>query len=165
MLINEFSHIGPKIKKKRQALGYSQSELSKKLGISASYLNLIENGRRKLTASLTTKVGLELGISQKEISRNVDKKLLLNVIQILNSKLFESANISNDEINEFTTFNPKIAEAFITLYDEYLSTNNNIKKISKPFKLKVNQEKNNNYLSINNNEVHYSERYGWTLKK
>ena len=78
MLINDFSHIGPKIKKKRQALGYSQSELSKKLGISASYLNLIENGRRKLTISLATKVGLELGISQKEISRNVDKKLLLN---------------------------------------------------------------------------------------
>ena len=165
MLINEFSHIGPKIKKKRQALGYSQSELSKKLGISASYLNLIENGRRKLTTSLTTKVVLELGISQKEISRSVDQKLLLNIIQILNSKLFESADISNDEINEFTTFNPKIAEAFIKLYNEYLSANNNIKKISKPIKVKVNQEKNNNYLSINNNEVHYSERYGWTLKK
>ena len=165
MLIDDFSHIGPKIKKKRQALGYSQSELSKKLGISASYLNLIENGRRKLTTSLTTKVGLELGISQKEISRSVDKKLLLNVIEILNSKLFESADISNDEINEFTTFNPKIAEAFITLYNEYLSINNNIKKISKPIKVKVNQEKNNKYLSINNNEVHYSERYGWTLKK
>ena len=165
MLINEFSHIGPKIKKKRQALGYSQFELSKKLGISASYLNLIENGRRKLTTSLTTKVVLELGISQKEISRSVDQKLLLNIIQILNSKLFESADISNDEINEFTTFNPKIAEAFIKLYNEYLSANNNIKKISKPIKVKVNQEKNNNYLSINNNEVHYSERYGWTLKK
>tara|TARA_B100001094_G_C17527556_1_gene483083 strand:- start:19 stop:516 length:498 start_codon:yes stop_codon:yes gene_type:complete len=165
MLVNNFSHIGPKIKKKRQSLGYSQSELSKKLGISASYLNLIENGRRKLTTSLTTKVGLELGISQKEISRSVDEKLLLNVIQILNSKLFESADISNDEINEFTTFNPKIAEAFITLYNEYLSTNNNIKKISKSIKVKVNQEKNNKYLSINNNEVHYSERYGWTLKK
>jgi len=165
MPINDFSHVGPKIKKKRLALGYSQSELSKKLGISASYLNLIENGRRKLTTSLTTKVGLELGISQKEISRSVDKKLLLNVIEILNSKLFESADISNDEINEFTTFNPKIAEAFIKLYNEYLSANNNIKKISKPIKVKANQEKNNNYLSINNNEVHYSERYGWTLKK
>ena len=114
---------------------------------------------------MSTKVGLELGISQKEISRSVDKKLLLNVIQILNSQLFESADISNDEINEFTTFNPKIAEAFITLYNEYLSINNNIKKISKPIKVKVNQEKNNKYLSINNNEVHYSERYGWTLKK
>ena len=165
MLIDDFSHIGPKIKKKRQALGYSQSELSKKLGISASYLNLIENGRRKLTTSLSTKVGLELGISQKEISRSVDKKLLLNVIQILNSQLFESADISNDEINEFTTFNPKIAEAFITLYKEYLSINYNINKTPKPIKVELNQEKNNKYLSINNNEVHYSQRYGWTLKK
>ena len=165
MLINNFSHIGPKIKKKRQALGYSQSELSKKLGISASYLNLIENGRRKLTTSLTTKVGLELGISQKEISRNVDKKLILEVIKILNSKLFELADISDDEINEFTTFNPKIADAFITLYKEYLSINYNINKTPKPIKVELNQEKNNKYLSINNNEVHYSQRYGWTLKK
>ena len=165
MIINEFSHIGPTIRKKRQALGYSQSELSKKLGISASYLNLIENGRRKLTTSLTNKVGLELGISQKEISRNVDKKLILEVIKILNSKLFELADISDDEINEFTTFNPKIAEAFITLYKEYLSINYNINKTPKPIKVELNQEKNNKYLSINNNEVHYSQRYGWTLKK
>ena len=42
---SEFSNIGSKIRKERRAKGLSQSDLSKKLEISASYLNLLESGR------------------------------------------------------------------------------------------------------------------------
>ena len=42
MEINEISNIGSKIRKERRARGFSQSELSKKLDISASYLNLLK---------------------------------------------------------------------------------------------------------------------------
>ena len=49
MRITEIQNIGPKIKKERKALGYSQSELSKKLDISASYLNLLAVSYTHLT--------------------------------------------------------------------------------------------------------------------
>ena len=39
---SDFSNIGSKIRKERRLKGLSQSDLSKKLEISASYLNLIE---------------------------------------------------------------------------------------------------------------------------
>ena len=59
MDINEISNIGSKIRKERRARGFSQSELSKKLDISASYLNLLESGRRTITVPLLIKVGNE----------------------------------------------------------------------------------------------------------
>ena len=67
MNLSEFSNIGSKIRKERRSKGLSQSELSKKLEISASYLNLIESGRRTITVPLLIKIGNELGISLKDL--------------------------------------------------------------------------------------------------
>ena len=47
--------LGFKIKTARRKLNISQGDLSKKLDISASYLNLIESGKRKVSADLLIK--------------------------------------------------------------------------------------------------------------
>ena len=52
---SELTNIGSKIRRERRSKGYSQSELSKNLQISASYLNLIESGKRKITVPLLIK--------------------------------------------------------------------------------------------------------------
>ena len=44
--------LGHKIKLKRRKLGITQADLSKKLSISPSYLNLIEGGKRKIGSRL-----------------------------------------------------------------------------------------------------------------
>ena len=44
--------IGHKIRTKRRKQGISQIDLSKKLSISPSYLNLIESGKRKVNVDL-----------------------------------------------------------------------------------------------------------------
>ena len=68
MTKDNFSNIGSRIRKERRLKGLSQSNLSKKLGISASYLNLIENGRRTITVPLLIKVGNELGLTLKDLT-------------------------------------------------------------------------------------------------
>ena len=59
--------IGHKIKTKRRKLGVSQLDLSKKLSISPSYLNLIESGKRKINVDLLLKLTNELGIEISDI--------------------------------------------------------------------------------------------------
>ena len=68
--------IGHKIKSKRRKLGISQANLSKKLSISASYLNLIESGKRKVNVDLLIKLSNELGF---EISDRESLSLVLMV--------------------------------------------------------------------------------------
>ena len=58
--------IGPKIKAFRRQLGIQANKLSDRLGISPSYLNLIENGKRKIDGDLLLKVCEELKIELKE---------------------------------------------------------------------------------------------------
>ena len=54
--------IGHKIKTKRRKSGITQADLSKKLSISPSYLNLMESGKRKINLDLLLKVANELNI-------------------------------------------------------------------------------------------------------
>ena len=48
--------IGNKIKNKRRKLGITQSDLSKNLSISPTYLNLMESGKRKINMDLLLKI-------------------------------------------------------------------------------------------------------------
>ncbi len=60
--------IGYKVKSKRRSLGITQADMSKKLSISPSYLNLIESGKRKINVDLLLKLANELGIEISDIS-------------------------------------------------------------------------------------------------
>ena len=164
MRITEIQNIGPKIKKERKARGYSQSELSKKLDISPSYLNLLESGQRRLTALLLIKVGNELGLSPEDILQQANKKILSDMREVLKKKIFESFSISNQEINDFTNSNLKIAKAFIALNKEYELLNQNKKNKSKNIKTELILDSDKKEDSIDDN-IHYSQRFGWTLKK
>ena len=66
--------IGNKIKNFRQKLGLQAKKLAEQLEISASYLNLIESGKRNIDANLLIRICNELRIelsdlkSEKEIT-------------------------------------------------------------------------------------------------
>jgi len=51
--------LGAKVRALRRRQGLTQADLAKRLGVSASYLNLIENNRRPLTATLLLKLAHE----------------------------------------------------------------------------------------------------------
>ena len=63
MNIESDINFGPKLKKQRIIRGFSQAELSKTIGISPSYLNLIESGKRKIPLSLLIKAADKLDLS------------------------------------------------------------------------------------------------------
>ena len=70
------------------------------LGISASYLNLLESGRRPITVPLLIKIGNELGISLKDLtleSNLLFYKVLKNIIITSNRKIIR--NFTNQHLN------------------------------------------------------------------
>ena len=111
--------IGHKIKTKRRKLGISQLELSKKLLISPSYLNLIESGKRKINVDLLLKLANVLGIEMSDISKKVDTNLYQNLMDLLGDNLFEDLDITNFDIKDLVETNPLIAKALVKLGDNY----------------------------------------------
>ena len=116
-----FSNIGSKIRKERRSKGLSQSILSKNLGISASYLNLLESGRRTITVPLLIKIGNELGISLKDLTVETNKRILSDIMDVLSNEIFDDLDITNIETNEFISNNQNIAKALLVLNDSYKS--------------------------------------------
>ena len=121
MSSDNVANIGSRIRKERRSKGLSQSDLSKSLGISASYLNLLESGRRTITVPLLIKMGNELGLSLKDLTVESNKRILSDVMDVLSNEMFEDLDITNLETNEFIGNNPNIAKALITLNDSYKS--------------------------------------------
>ncbi|MEM7651792.1 MAG: helix-turn-helix transcriptional regulator [Pseudomonadota bacterium] len=60
--------LGRKIRKLRTDRKLSQKDLAGRLGISASYLNLIEHDQRPITVSLLLKIGKQFGIDVEELT-------------------------------------------------------------------------------------------------
>tara|TARA_Y100000590_G_scaffold377598_1_gene443948 strand:+ start:2563 stop:3987 length:1425 start_codon:yes stop_codon:yes gene_type:complete len=118
--------IGHKIKTKRRKLGISQLDLSKKLSISPSYLNLIESGKRKINLDFLLKLSDELGIEISDISKKTDTNLYQNLMDLLGDNLFEDLDITNFEIKEVVNTNPLIAKALVKLGDNYKKKNQDI---------------------------------------
>ena len=111
--------IGPKIKSFRRQLGLQANKLAEQLGISPSYLNLIESGKRKIDGDLLLKVCEELKIQLSDLTNKSDLNLVNDISELLDDQLFEDLDILGPEVKDLVNTNPKIARALIKLGDNY----------------------------------------------
>ena len=111
--------IGPKIKSFRRQLGLQANKLAEQLGISASYLNLIESGKRKIDGDLLLKVCEDLKIELSDLTNKSDLNLVNDISELLDDKLFEDLDIVGPEVKDLVNTNPKIAKALIKLGDNF----------------------------------------------
>ena len=89
------------------------------MGISASYLNLIESGKRKIDGDLLLKVCEELKIELSDLTNKSDLNLVNDISELLDDKLFEDLDIVGPEVKDLVNTNPKIAKALIKLGDNF----------------------------------------------
>ena len=111
--------IGHKIKGKRKKLGITQADLSKRLSISPTYLNLMESGKRKIDLDFLLKISNELNVDISDISKKTDTNLYQNLMDLLGDNLFENLDITNFDVKELVNTNPLIAKALVKLGDNY----------------------------------------------
>ena len=111
--------IGPKIKAFRRQLGMQANKLAEELGISPSYLNLIEKGKRKIDGDLLLKVCEKLRIELSDLTSKTDINLENNISELLGDELFEDLDILGPEVKDLVNTNPKIAKALIKLGDNF----------------------------------------------
>ena len=109
--------IGPKIKAFRRQLGLQANKLAEELGISPSYLNLIEGGKRKIDGDLLLKVCEKLNIQLSDLTTKSDINLENTISEILDDKLFEDLDILGPEVKDLVGTNPKIGRALVRLGD------------------------------------------------
>ncbi|MEL6521005.1 MAG: short-chain fatty acyl-CoA regulator family protein [Pseudomonadota bacterium] len=69
------NHTGSRVRQRRTALGRKQADLARAIGISASYLNLIEHNRRGIGGGLLNAIARELQVEPGELVDGVSADL------------------------------------------------------------------------------------------
>lgn len=108
--------IGRTVRRLRTERGLSQQALATRLGISASYLNLIEHDQRAVTASLLIKLGETLRVDLKELSGTQERQLQVGIKEAFSDPLLGADAVPEDEIEALAAGSPNAARAVLALY-------------------------------------------------
>jgi len=111
--------LGAKVRALRRSQRITQAELARRLGISASYLNLIEHNRRGFTADLLVRLARILPVDLKAMSPDNDDRAVAELLEVLGDPLFESFDLIATEMRELATTHPAAVQAILRLYEAY----------------------------------------------
>jgi len=74
--------LGQKIRRLRTERKLTQQQMAERLGISGSYLNLIEHDERPVTVALLLKLGQTFGIDLQELSDDAERRLAASLREV-----------------------------------------------------------------------------------
>ena len=117
--------IGFRISNRRKSLKISQAALARSLGISPSYLNLIENNKRDIGGALLNRVAAQLQIDIDELAGRTEQKLLQELEEAHADPLLESLPFRPDERRELVAQYPASATALARLHRAYATAQSN----------------------------------------
>jgi predicted transcriptional regulator/DNA-binding XRE family transcriptional regulator len=112
------SKFGPKVRMLRRRYGLRQVDLAEKLGVSASYLNLIEHDQRPLTAALLLKLAELYPAELKSFGSDGEARLLSDLHEVFGDALFEAHDVTTTDLHE-TASNETVSRAIVKLYHAY----------------------------------------------
>ena len=108
--------IGRTIRRIRLEQGKTQQALASRVGISASYLNLIEHDQRNVTASLLIKLAQVLQIELAAISGSSERQLQAGLREAFNDPLLAHEAVPDLELETLAAGSPNATRAILSLY-------------------------------------------------
>jgi predicted transcriptional regulator/DNA-binding XRE family transcriptional regulator len=112
---------GHKLRRLRQTLDLSQSVMAETLGISPSYLNLLEHNQRPLTAAILLKIGSSFNINIMEFAEDDTHSLVNNLSEIFTDPVMFEERVTRRDLQDMVTASPTASRAIIKLFQAYRS--------------------------------------------
>lgn len=122
--------LGAKVRRLRRENRMSQAQLAERLGISSSYLNLIEHNHRNITVDLLLKLSDQFGLNISDLADDDEGQLLADLMEAFDDTLFEETDLTNTEVRELVTSAPTAARAMLKLYDSYRNSQNDMRSLA-----------------------------------
>src|SRR5215472_13918858 len=117
----ELPRLGAKVRALRRRENLSQVQMAERLGISASYLNLIESNRRPLPAALLIKLAQLFGVDLHAFGADEDARLSHDLMEAFSDPLFDAYRLTSSDLRELALNSPQVARAILALYSSYKS--------------------------------------------
>jgi predicted transcriptional regulator/transcriptional regulator with XRE-family HTH domain len=108
--------IGRTIRRLRTERPMTQQALALRLGISPSYLNLIEHDQRAVTASLLIKIAETLSVDLATLSGTAERQVETQLREVFADPLLAADPVPDTELAHLAGASPAAARALLALY-------------------------------------------------
>jgi predicted transcriptional regulator/DNA-binding XRE family transcriptional regulator len=115
----ESLRLGAKVRALRRRENLSQVQMAERLGISPSYLNLIESNRRPLPAALLIKLARMFGVDLHSFGGDEDARLVSDLLEVFSDRVFDPYGLASTDLRDLAVNHPQVARAILALYGSY----------------------------------------------
>ncbi len=111
--------VGLRLRQRRREHGITQAALSAEVGISPSYLNLIEHGRRAVAGSLLNRLAGALGLDLDEVTGAETLRLVQDLAEVAADPLLSDLKLDGAAAQEIVGRFPAWSRAIVRLHRQY----------------------------------------------
>lgn len=111
--------IGQRLRVLRQSMGLTQAQMATELGISPSYITLIEADQRPASARLLVRLAQVYDLNVSELAPSADAQLSADFASALKDPALAAGNLPRAEVDAVLQSSPRIAAAFVRLHDRF----------------------------------------------
>lgn len=113
------AYMGPRLRRLRRDLGITQAVMAHELGISPSYVALIERNQRPMTADMLLRLAQTYKLDIASLAGERGEDFAARLAAALRDPMFSDLDLAATEIEDFGNSFPGTAEALVRLYTAY----------------------------------------------
>jgi len=111
--------VGPRLRQLRKERGQSQVEMARALGVSASYVNLLENNQRSLSLAVLLRVAEVYGVDWRDLLKDDAPTTLADLKNALEDPVFGGDKPDLQELRASLDHSPTLARTLLGLHRAY----------------------------------------------
>ena len=111
--------VGPRFRRIRQQLGLSQTQIAEGLGISPSYVNLIERNQRPVTAQILLRLAETYDLDLRDLATADEDRFFAELNEIFSDPLFRQIDLPKQELRDLAELCPGVTHSLQRLYAAY----------------------------------------------
>lgn len=111
--------VGPRFRRLRQQLNLSQTQIADGLGISPSYVNLIERNQRPVTAQILLRLAETYDLDLRDLASADEDRFFAELNEIFSDPLFRQLDLPKQELRDLAELCPGVTHALQRLYAAY----------------------------------------------
>ena len=124
--------VGPRLRALRRERKQTQAEMARQLGISATYVNLLENNQRSLSVQMLMAISDGYGVDWRDLVRDEGATRLADLRNALQDPLFGEAPPDIQELRAAIDHAPGLVGHFLTLYGAHRTALERIMREDRP---------------------------------
>ncbi|MEL6342370.1 MAG: short-chain fatty acyl-CoA regulator family protein [Myxococcota bacterium] len=122
--------MGAKVRSLRRREGLTQQQFAQRLDISTSYLNLIENDRRPLTANVLIRLAGRFQVDLEHFSGESEAALTRELHEVLGDPFFEENGLNSADVQRLVGTTPEVGRALVRLYREHVRLQDSVANLA-----------------------------------